>query len=84
MMAGFYGLAMLFYTPTTYPGQETAQEVRPGLVGALMYAPRAYPGGAVGCSAAALEANCYVVCVAYGRGAAAVGHCVMSIHTDSN
>ena len=32
---------MLFYTPTTYPDQETAQEGRPGLVGALTYkAPR--------------------------------------------
>ena len=56
---------MLFYTPTTSPGQETAQEVRPGLVGALTCAPRACPVAAVGCSAAALEANFYVVCVAY-------------------
>ena len=29
---------MLFYTPTTYPGQGTAQEDRPGLGGALTYA----------------------------------------------
>ena len=65
MMAGVQGLAMLFYTPTTIPDQETAQEVRPGLVGALTYAPRACPVAAVGCSAAALEANFYVVCVAY-------------------
>ena len=56
---------MLFYTPTTYPGQGTAQEGRPGLVGALTWAPRACPMAAVGCSAAALEANFYVVCVAY-------------------
>ena len=65
MMAVFQGLAMLFYTPTTYPGQETAQEVRPGLVSALTYAPRACPVAAVGCSAAALAAKLYVVCVAY-------------------
>ena len=64
MMAGFKGLAMLFYTPTTYPGKVTAQEGRPGLVGALTYAPRACPVAAVGCSALALEANFYVVCVA--------------------
>ena len=38
MTARFYGLAMLFYTPTTYPGQGTAQEGRPGLGGALTYA----------------------------------------------
>ena len=57
MMAGFLGLAMLFYTPTTYPGQETAQEGRPGLVGALTYAPRACPVAAVGCSTAALAAK---------------------------
>ena len=56
---------MLFYTPTTYPDQGTAQEVRPGLVGTLTYAPRACPVAAVGCSAAALEANFYGVCVAY-------------------
>ena len=56
---------MLFYTPTTSPGQETAQEVRPDLVGALTYAPRACAMAAVGCSAAALEATFYVVCVAY-------------------
>ena len=29
---------MLFYTPTTYPNQGTAQEGRTGLVGALTYA----------------------------------------------
>ena len=29
---------MLFYTPTTYPGQRTDREGRPGLVGALTYA----------------------------------------------
>ena len=57
MMAGFYGLAMLSYTPTTYPGQETAQEVRPGLVGALTYAPRARPVAAVECSTATLAAK---------------------------
>ena len=45
MMADFQGLAMLFYTPTTYPGQDTAQEVRPGLVGTLTYAPRGMPRG---------------------------------------
>ena len=56
---------MLFYTPTSYPGQETAQEVRPGLVGALTYAPRACPVAAVGCSTATLAAKFYVVCVAY-------------------
>ena len=56
---------MLFYTHTICPGQGTAQEGRPGLVGALTYAPRACPVAAVGCSAAALEANFYVVCVAY-------------------
>ena len=61
-MAVFYGLAMLFYTPITYPDQGTAQEVRPGLVGALTWAPRACPMAAVGCSAAALAAIFYVVC----------------------
>ena len=38
---------MLFYTPTTYPGQGTAQEGLPGLVGTLTYAPRACPVAAV-------------------------------------
>ena len=61
MMAVFQGLAMLFYTPTTYPGQGTAQEGRPGLVGALTYAHVrslwACPVDAVGCTAAALAAK---------------------------
>ena len=48
---------MLFYTPTTYPGQGTAQEGRPGLVGTLTYAPRACPVAAVGCSTATLAAK---------------------------
>ena len=48
---------MLFYTPTTYPGQGTAQKGRPGLVGALTYAPQACPVAAVGCSTAALAAK---------------------------
>jgi hypothetical protein len=56
-MAVFQGLAMLFYTPTTYPGQEVAQEERPGLSGALTYAPRACPVAAVGCSTATLAAK---------------------------
>ena len=55
MVAGFLGLAMLVYTPTTYPGQETAQEVRPGLELARSRAlARACPVAAVGCSTAAL------------------------------
>ena len=57
MMAGFYGLATLFYTPTSYPDQETAQEGRPGLVDALTYTPRACPVAAVECSTAALVAK---------------------------
>ena len=57
MMAVFYGLAMLFYTPTTYPGQEAAQGARSGLVGTLTYAPRACPVAAVGCSTATLAAK---------------------------
>ena len=48
VVAGVQGLAMLFYTPTTYPGQGTAQEGCPGLVGTLTYAPRACPVAAVG------------------------------------
>ena len=48
---------MLFYTPTTSPDQETAQEVRYGLGDALPYAPRACPVAAVGCSTAALAAK---------------------------
>ena len=57
MMAVFQGLAMLFYTPTTYPGQGTAQEGRPGLVGMLTYAPRPCPVAAVECSKATLAAK---------------------------
>ena len=57
MMAVFQGLAMLFYTPTTYPGQGTAQKGLPGLVGTLTYAPRACPVAAVGCSTATLAAK---------------------------
>ena len=57
MMAVYYGLAMLFYTPTTYPGQGTAQEGRPGLVGALTYAVWACPVAAVECSTATLAAK---------------------------
>ena len=56
---------MLFYTPITSPGQDTAQEVRSGLGDALPYAPRACPVAAVGCSVAALAVIFYVVCVAY-------------------
>ena len=58
---------MLFYTSTTYPGQGTAQEGRPGLGGALTYAHvRSLASGhvpcpvevdAVGCTAAALAAK---------------------------
>ena len=65
MMAAFQGLAMLFYTPTTYPGQDMAQKVRPGLVGALTHTPQACPVDAVGCTTAALAAKFYVVCAAY-------------------
>ena len=53
-MAGVEGLAMLFYTPNTYPGQGVAQEGRPGLVGTLTYAPRA-------CPVVALTANLHVL-----------------------
>jgi hypothetical protein len=64
--AGFKGLVMLLYTPTTSPSQETrAQEVRSDLGDALPYAPRARPVAAVGCSVAALAVIFYVVCVAY-------------------
>ena len=48
---------MLFYTPTTCPGQGAAQEGRPGLVGTLTYAPRACPVAAVECSTATLAAK---------------------------
>ena len=64
-MAGVSGLVTLLYTPTSYPGQETAQKVRSGLGDALPYAPRACPVAAVGCSLAALAVILYVACVAY-------------------
>ena len=48
---------MLCYTPTTYPGQGTNREGRPGLGNTLTYAPRACPMDAVGCTAAALAAK---------------------------
>ena len=62
-MAVFQGLAMLFFTPTTYPGQGTAQAVQPSVLAlvvrsrTLTYAPWACPVDAVGCTAAALAAK---------------------------
>ena len=74
---------MLFYTPITSPGQDTAQEVRSGLGDALPYAPRACPVAAVGCSVAALAV--IFLCGLRGlRGSAAMRHCFMSIYTHSN
>ena len=47
----------MFHTPTTYPGQGVAQEVRRGLVGTLTYALRACSAAAVECSKATLAAK---------------------------
>jgi hypothetical protein len=62
MIAGFKGLAMLSYTLTSYPGQETAQEVRPGLVGALTYAPRITDKSAGGVTSWISDTDFHVMC----------------------
>ena len=63
MTAGFYGLVMLFYTQTIYPGQGTDGEGRPGLGDALTYAPRPCPVDVFGRSAVALAAYFNVISV---------------------
>ena len=61
-MAGFKGWAMLFYTPTIYPGQGTDGEGRPSLGSALTYAHSVLYGHAPGGrSEVALTANLHVL-----------------------
>ena len=61
MMARVEGLSMLFYAPTTYPGQGTAQEVRPGLVDAMLMRSRTLHGHAPWTPSGALTANLHVL-----------------------
>ena len=50
-----------FHAPTTYPGQGTNREGRPGLGSMHTYAPRPCPVDAYGCSAVASAAILNVI-----------------------